>query len=124
MSQPLRFILLHPKAMPDDSIAQWEAWLKSQVPPDVEVKTGRDDFMETAKHNGGWVTWARSVAERYDGGIITSSDGTVGRVTAQVVELFLAWNKSVAVVNARGEHSPVRAITKTTGKMQDGWVVS
>ena len=80
--------------------------------------------MANMKKCGGPAAWARSVAERFDGGIIPTSDGTVGRFTADIVESFLARGKSVSMVDARGVPTRIGRITRTTGKATNGWVVS
>lgn len=124
MNEIRNVVILHPKGMPDDSIAQWFAFIRGQVPPEINLQTGRDDFAQVSKFTGGWAGWARSVVERYDAAFVTTSDGSVGRVTAQIVEGMLACGKSVAVIDARGAHAPVSRVSKTTGRASDGWVLT
>lgn len=120
----LRLILLHPKAMPDDAIAQWVAFVQNDVGAAASIVTGRDDFLANAKQSGGMQGWCRSVAERFDGGVIPSSDGTVGRLTADIVEGMLTRGKPVSRVDAYGRPWRISRVTKTTGKPADGWLVS
>ena len=120
----LRLILLHPKSMPDESIAEWLVFVQRDVGEAATVTTGRDDFMANMKRCGGPMAWARSVAERFDGGIIPTSTGAVGRFTADICEGFLARGKPVSQVDARGVATRVGRITRTTGKSVDGWTVS
>ena len=119
----LRLILLHPKSMPDESIAEWLVFVQRDVGEAATVTTGRDDFMANMKRCGGPMAWARSVAERFDGGLVPSSDGTIGRFTADIVEGLLARNKPSAQLLATGESRRIVRVTRTTGRSKDGWCV-
>ena len=110
--------------MPDESIAEWLAFVQRDVGAAATITTGRDDFMANMKKCGGPMAWARSVAERFDGGIIPTSDGAVGRFTADICEGLFARGKPVSMVDARGVATRVGRITKTHGRSKDGWVVT
>tara|TARA_R100000152_G_C6781199_1_gene215209 strand:+ start:2848 stop:3300 length:453 start_codon:yes stop_codon:yes gene_type:complete len=132
-----RWFLAHDKSVEEDLINMWAKELKELLASpgfEVEVTSGRDDYIARSAALGGWARWCGDVphGRRYDGDpmfhgvVVPVSPGDmkplVGKATCQIVAGFISEMKHAYTwCPASGEFQRIEDVQTTDMDDWRGW---
>jgi len=134
-----RWFMAHARSVDEGLVDLWTKELTQALATndfEVEVTSGRDDYIVRAPALGGWNTWCKDVPLgcRYDGepifhGVIVPIDTrmdrhVIGRATAQIIDGFVSEGKHAYTwCPASGEFKQIIKTETTDCDDWKGWAV-
>jgi len=136
MAKPVRLFYAHAKGMSDRDIDSRTVALrelaKSAFPESaIDVITGRDDYQNRAKAEGGWAGWTYSVGCGCDHegeprfhAIVT--DGlSVGKATADILRYARGAGKKIVYWDGGDQFAGIQGVEdKGQDRWRDGWALT